>query len=71
MKRLVYLYSNGEITEHKNFISERTMKREGGDSDRVEIYKCNEYEVESMFYARMIEGRDLIAGEYVMTHLLK
>lgn len=37
MKKLLYLYSNGKMKEHTKFVSERTMKREGVDSDAVDI----------------------------------
>lgn len=70
MKKLVYFYSNGEMKEHTKFISEKTMMREGGNSDRVFIYRCTDYEIEDILYARF-KGENIIKGEYVMTHLLK
>lgn len=70
MRKLVYFYSNGEIKEHTRFISEKTMRKEGQNSERIYIYKCTDYELEDILHAKM-KGEYLIKGEYLMTLLLK
>jgi len=38
MKKYIYDYSNGERTMHSRVISTKTMRKEGKESERVEVY---------------------------------
>ena len=60
MKKLVYVYENREEIIHTKYISNKTMKKEAGDSKKVEIYECNDYELE-----QRLDG--LSAGKYITT----
>ena len=60
MKKLVYVYENGEEIIHTKCISNKTMKKEAGDSKKVEIYECNELDLE-----KRLDG--LSAGKYITT----
>ena len=60
MKKLVYVYEYGEEIIHTKYISNKTMKKEAGDSKKVEIYECNDYELE-----QRLDG--LSAGKYITT----
>lgn len=60
MKKLVYVYSNGEEKTHTKYISNKTIKREAGDSKKVEIYECDEYQLE-----QRLDGFN--AGKYITT----
>lgn len=60
MKKLVYVYENGNEVEHTKYVSERTIRREAGTSKRVEIYECNELDLE-----QRLDGYS--AGKYITT----
>lgn len=46
MKKLVYVYENGNEITHTKYISDKSIKKEAGDSKRVSIYECNELDLE-------------------------
>lgn len=60
MKKLVYVYSNGEEITHSKYISDKSIKKEAGDSKKVEIYECNELDLE-----QRLDG--FSAGKYITT----
>ena len=60
MKKLVYVYSNGEEKTHTKYISDKSIKKEAGDSTKVEIYECNELDLE-----KRLDG--FSAGKYITT----
>lgn len=44
--KLRYYYSNGKVTEHTTYISNKTMLKEAENSTKVDIYKItNKYNV--------------------------
>lgn len=45
MKKIVYVYENGTEVTHTKYISDKSIKREAGDSKKVEIYECNELDL--------------------------
>lgn len=64
MKKIVYAYSNGKEAEHTKYISKRTIIKEAGNSKRVVIYECNEYDLEKRNYG-------ILAGKIVGILMLK
>lgn len=60
MKKLVYCYSKIGDKIHTKFISNKTMLRESKDSNRVEIYECNEVELWQ-------RENGFVAGKYITT----
>ena len=60
MKKLVYVYENGNEVVHSKYISQKTVSREAKGSKKVEIYECNEYELE-----QRLDG--FSAGKYMST----
>ena len=60
MKKLVYVYENGNEVTHTKYISDKSIKKEAGDSKRVEIYECNELDLE-----QRLDG--FKAGKYITT----
>ena len=60
MKKLVYVYSNGEEIIHSKYISDKSIKKEAGNSKKVEIYECNELDLE-----QRLDG--FSAGKYITT----
>lgn len=60
MKKLVYVYENGTEVTHTKYISGKSIKRESGDSKKVEIYECNELDLE-----KRLDG--FSAGKYITT----
>lgn len=59
MKKLMYVYENGEKRVHTKFISDKTMKQEGGSSKRVEVYECND------------NGYEYETGKYITTYMIR
>ena len=64
MKKLVYVYDNGTEVEHTKYISNKSIKRESGDSTRVSIYECNDYDLDER-----VNG--FSAGKYITTILIQ
>lgn len=60
MKKLVYVYENGNEVTHTKYISDKSIKKEAGDSKKVEIYECNELDLE-----QRLDG--FKAGKYITT----
>jgi len=60
MVKLVYVYENGKEVVHANYVSDKTIKRESEGSKKVEIYECNELDLE-----KRLDG--FSAGKYVST----
>ena len=60
MKKLVYVYENGNEVTHTKYISDKSIKKEAGDSKKVEIYECNELDLE-----QRLDG--FSAGKYITT----
>ena len=60
MKKLVYVYENGNEVTHTKYISDKSIKKEAGDSKKVEIYECNELNLE-----QRLDG--FSAGKYITT----
>lgn len=60
MKKLVYVYEDGTEVTHTKYISDKTIKREAGDSKKVEIYECTESDLE-----KRLDG--FSAGKYITT----
>lgn len=60
MKKLVYVYENGNEIEHTKYVSDRTIRREAKGSKKVEIYECNELDLE-----QRLDG--FSAGKYITT----
>ncbi len=60
MKKLVYVYDNGTEITHTKYITSKSIKKEAGDSKRVEIYECNELDLE-----QRLDG--FSAGKYINT----
>lgn len=60
MKKLVYVYENGNEVTHTKYISSKSIKKEAGDSKRVAIYECNELDLE-----QRLDG--FSAGKYITT----
>ncbi len=63
MKKLFYEYNNGEYSIHTRFISNATILKEAKGANRVEIYECNELDLE-----KRLEG--LSSGKYITTLIL-
>ena len=60
MKKLVYEYENGNEVTHTKYISDKSIKKEAGNSKKVEIYECNELDLE-----QRLDG--FSAGKYITT----
>lgn len=60
MKKLVYVYENGNEVTHTKYISDKSIKKKAGDSKKVEIYECNELDLE-----QRLDG--FSAGKYITT----
>lgn len=60
MKKLVYVYENGNEVTHTKYISDKSIKKEAGNSKKVEIYECNELDLE-----QRLDG--FSAGKYITT----
>lgn len=60
MKKLVYVYSKIGEKVHTKYISNKTILREAKGSNRVEIYECNELQLNER-----LEG--LSSGKYITT----
>lgn len=60
MKKLVYVYENGNEVTHTKYISDKSIKKEAGDSKKVEIYECNKLDLE-----QRLDG--FSAGKYITT----
>lgn len=60
MKKIVYVYENETEVTHTKYISDKSIKREAGDSKKVEIYECNELDLE-----KRLDG--FSAGKYITT----
>lgn len=60
MKKLVYVYENGNEVVHAKHISKKTILKECKGSKTVEIYECNELDLE-----KRLDG--FAAGKYITT----
>ncbi len=60
MKKLVYVYGNGTEVTHTKYISDKSIRKEAGNSKKVEIYECNELDLE-----QRLDG--FSAGKYITT----
>ena len=60
MKKLVYVYGNGTEVTHTKYISNKSIRKEAGDSKTVEIYECDKLDLE-----QRLDG--FSAGKYITT----
>lgn len=60
MKKLVYCYSNGNKVVHSSYVSSKTMLKEAGESKSVDIYECNEIQLDEIL-------DNMRSGKYVRT----
>ena len=60
MKKLLYDYSNGIIKVHTKFTKDKTMLKEAKGAKQVNIYKCNDYEIDDH-----LDG--FVTGKYITT----
>lgn len=64
MKKIVYVYNNGTTKVHTKYLKNKTMLKEANGAGKVDIYECNEYQLDNMLCGKL-------DGKYIVTIGLK